>query len=158
MVASPLRRAVETAAPIAAAHGLEVEIVDGLIEYDSNSDHYIPMEELRVNKDERWTAMVEGRWEAFGADPPEVFRARVGATVDDARRAVRRASASWRCATAASINVALGSVLGIVEQPLWFEPGYTSLHRVKASRIGRPVDRQPQRARASARRGGIAHE
>ena len=30
-----MRRAVETAAPIAAALGLEVEVVDGLIEYDS---------------------------------------------------------------------------------------------------------------------------
>ena len=76
MVASPLRRATETAAPIAAAHGLDVEIVEGLIEYDSKSDHYIPMAELQGTNDERWTAMVEGRWESFGADPPEVFLAR----------------------------------------------------------------------------------
>jgi probable phosphoglycerate mutase len=33
------------------------------------------------------------------------------------------------------INVALGSVLGI-RQPLWFEPGYTSVSRMIASRTG----------------------
>ena len=33
------------------------------------------------------------------------------------------------------INVALGSVLGVA-QPLWFEPGYTSLSRMIASRTG----------------------
>jgi probable phosphoglycerate mutase len=136
VVASPLRRATETAAPIAAAHGLEVEVVEGLIEYDSKSDHYIPMEELQVNRDERWLAMVEGRWESFGADPPEVFLARVGATVDDLveRFAGQRVVAVCHGGV---VNVALGLVLGIgAERPLWFEPGYSSLHRVKASRSG----------------------
>src|SRR5205823_5346237 len=77
IVCSPLLRAVETAAPIAASCGVEVEVVEALIEYDNNSDHYIPMEEMRLNKDERWQAMVDGRWDAFGADLPDVFRARV---------------------------------------------------------------------------------
>ena len=134
VLASPMRRAVETATPIAAALGLEIEIADGLIEYDNDSDHYIPMEELRANKDERWTAMVEGRWDAFGADLPDVFRARVEATVAEIveRFAGRRVVAVCHGGV---INVAMGSVLG-VEQPLWFEPGYTSLSRMLASRKG----------------------
>jgi broad specificity phosphatase PhoE len=134
VLSSPMRRAVDTAAPIAASLGVEVEVVEGLIEYDSGSDHYIPMEELRVTKDERWTAMVEGRWDAFGADLPDVFRARVEATVADIvdRFAGRRVAAVCHGGV---INVALGSVLG-VEQPLWFEPGYTSLSRMLASRTG----------------------
>ena len=134
VVSSPLRRAVDTAAPIAATRGLEVVVVEGLIEYDSNSDHYIPMEELRVTKDERWQAMVDGRWDAFGADLPEVFRARVDETVTELveRFAGQRVVAVCHGGV---INVALGSVLG-VEQPLWFEPGYTSLSRMKASRSG----------------------
>jgi 2,3-bisphosphoglycerate-dependent phosphoglycerate mutase len=136
VVASPLRRATETAAPIAAAHGLAVEIVDGLIEYDSKSDHYIPMAELEATKDERWLAMVEGRWESFGADPPAVFMARVAATVDElvTRFAGQRIVAVCHGGV---VNVALGLVLGInADRPLWFEPGYSSLHRVKASRNG----------------------
>jgi probable phosphoglycerate mutase len=134
VVASPMRRAIDTAAPLAAALGLDIEVVDGLIEYDNNSDHYIPMEELRLNKDERWSAMVEGRWDAFGADLPEVFRARVDATVANIveRFAGQRVAAVCHGGV---INVALGSALG-VEQPLWFEPGYTSVSRMLASRTG----------------------
>jgi broad specificity phosphatase PhoE len=134
IVCSPLLRAVDTATPIAQSCGLNVEVVDGLIEYDSNSDHYIPMEELRLNKDDRWQAMVDGRWDAFGADLPDVFRARIDETVTEliARFAGKRVVAVCHGGV---INVALGSVLG-VEKPLWFEPGYTSLSRMIASRTG----------------------
>ena len=136
VISSPLRRATETAAPIAASHGLVVEVVDGLIEYDSKSDHYIPTEELSATKDERWLAMVEGRWESFGADPPDVFVARIAMTVDTIvdRFAGQRVVAVCHGGV---VNVALGLVLGIGgDRPLWFEPGYSSLHRVKASRSG----------------------
>jgi broad specificity phosphatase PhoE len=134
VLASPMRRAVDTAAPVAAALGCNLEIVDGLIEYDNNSDHYIPMEELRLNKDERWTAMVEGRWDEFGADLPDVFRARVDETVTQIveRFAGKRVAAVCHGGV---INVALGAVLGVA-QPLWFEPGYTSVSRMLASRSG----------------------
>ena len=46
------------------------------------ADHYIPMEELRATKDERWTAMVEGRWGEFGGEEPAAFSARVADAVD----------------------------------------------------------------------------
>jgi probable phosphoglycerate mutase len=136
VISSPLRRATETAAPIADRHGLVVEVVDGLIEYDATSDHYIPAEELSATKDERWLAMIEGRWESFGADPPEVFVARIATTVD---RLVERFAGQRVVAVCHGgvVNVALGLVLGIGgDRPLWFEPGYSSLHRVKASRNG----------------------
>jgi broad specificity phosphatase PhoE len=134
LVCSPLQRAVATAAPIAASCGVEIEVVDDLIEYDNNSDHYIPMEEMRLNKDERWQAMVDGRWDEFGADLPEVFRARIDAAVATliARFPGKRVVAVCHGGV---INVALGSVLGVA-QPLWFEPGYTSLSRMIASRTG----------------------
>jgi 2,3-bisphosphoglycerate-dependent phosphoglycerate mutase len=134
ILSSPLQRAVDTAAPIAAACGVEVEIVEDLVEYDSNSDHYIPMEELRANKDDRWHAMVDGRWDAFGADLPDVFRARIDGVVAEiiGRFAGKRVVAVCHGGV---INVALGSVLGVA-QPLWFEPGYTSLSRMIASRTG----------------------
>jgi probable phosphoglycerate mutase len=134
VLTSPLRRAFETAQPIAAAVGCEVEEFEGIVEYDVNSDHYIPTEELRVTKDARWTAMVEGRWDEFGAELPEVFRARV----DQAVAAIVNRFAGQRVAAVCHggvINVALGSVLGVA-QPLWFEPGYTSMSRMLASRGG----------------------
>lgn len=134
IVCSPLQRAVDTATPIAASCGVAIEVVDDLIEYDNNSDHYIPMEEMRLNKDERWQAMVDGRWDEFGADLPDVFRARIDAvtTALIERFPGKRVVAVCHGGV---INVALGSVLGIA-QPLWFEPGYTSVSRMIASRAG----------------------
>jgi probable phosphoglycerate mutase len=134
VLTSPLRRAIETAEPIATALGLPAEAFEGIAEYDRDSDHYIPTEELRVTKDERWTAMVEGRWDEFGAELPEIFRARV----DEAVAAIVERFRGQRVAAVCHggvINVALGSVLGI-ERPLWFEPGYTSMSRMLASRGG----------------------
>jgi broad specificity phosphatase PhoE len=134
IVCSPLKRAVATAEPIAARCRIEIEVVDDLIEYDNNSDHYIPMEEMRLNKDERWQAMVDGRWDEFGADLPEVFRARIDAAVTALieRFPGKRVVAVCHGGV---INVALGSVLGVA-QPRRFEPGYTSLSRMIASRTG----------------------
>src|SRR4051794_23636513 len=51
VLSSPQARAQETAAPIAAAQGLAVKTLDGLVEYDVQSDHYIPIEELRATND-----------------------------------------------------------------------------------------------------------
>jgi len=134
IVCSPLLRALDTAAPIAVSCGVDIEVVDDLIEYDNNSDHYIPMEELRVTKDERWQAMVDGRWDEFGADLPEIFRARVDAVT---AALIERFPGKRIVAVCHGgvINVALGSVLGVA-QPLWFEPGYTSVSRMIASRTG----------------------
>jgi probable phosphoglycerate mutase len=134
VLSSPLRRAIDTATPVAEALGVELETFEGIVEYDRNSDHYIPTEELRATKDERWTAMVEGRWDEFGAELPEIFRARV----DEAVNAIVERFPGGRVAAVCHggvINVALGSVLGI-PQPLWFEPGYTSMSRMLASRAG----------------------
>jgi len=125
---------VQTAEPVAAALGIEIETFEGIAEYDRDADHYIPTEELRVTKDARWTAMVEGRWDEFGAEAPEVFRGRIDEAVSEIveRFAGRRVAAVCHGGV---INVALGSVLGI-GQPLWFEPGYTSMSRMLASRGG----------------------
>jgi probable phosphoglycerate mutase len=151
VVSSPQVRARETAAPIAAPHGLDVEIVEGLVEYDVQADHYIPMEELRETKDERWLAMLEGRWEDFGGESPDVFRSRVATAVDEliARFPGQRVVAVCHGGV---INVALAQVLGL-ERELWFDPMYTSLSRVVASRSGvRSVVSVNERAHLEARR------
>ena len=48
VVSSPLRRARETAAPLATRLGLELEVDRELREYDTGSGSYIPIEELRA--------------------------------------------------------------------------------------------------------------
>lgn len=134
VVVSPQRRAIETAAPVAAALGLEVEVVDGIAEYDWRADHYIPTEELARANDGRWQAMLEGRWEEFGGDPPDVFRARIDAAVDElvAQHPGGRVVAVCHGGV---INCVVARVIGL-EALLWFNPAYTSIHRVMASRSG----------------------
>ena len=101
VVSSPLRRAAETAQPVAARTASRSRSSTGCASGMPNADHYIPMEELRETKDDRWQAMVEGRWEDYGGENPERFRDRI---VPDARRGHRRAPrarpSSWS-ATAA---------------------------------------------------------
>lgn len=153
VVSSPQRRAIETAEPIAAAHDLEVEIVDGLVEYDVQADHYIPLDELKATNDPRWRAMVEGRWYADDGmdDDPERFRARVLVAVDQVieRFAGRRVVAVCHGGV---INVALGAVLGLPDL-LWFDPAYASMSRIAASRTGvRSVQTLNETAHLVARR------
>jgi len=150
-LSSPMRRARETAEPIAAALGIDVEIVDGLIEYDSTSADYIPTEELQATNDPRWLAMVEGRWEELGADPAHVFKARVAQCVDEIvdRFPGRRVVAVCHGGV---VNCALASILEI-DRYLWFEPYYTSISRVIASRSGvRSVVSLNERAHLEATR------
>ena len=134
VVSSPLRRATETATPLATALGLELAIDNQLCEYDANTDSYIPIEELRAAKDDRWQAMIEGRWEDFGGEAPEVFRARIVGRLD----AIIDEHPGERVAVVCHggvINVYLAALLGI-DRHLWFDPGYTSISRVRASRTG----------------------
>jgi probable phosphoglycerate mutase len=134
VVSSPQRRAIETAEPIAAAHGLKVEIVEGIVEYLLQSDHYIPMEELRATDDARVHAMLEGRWEEWGGEPAGVFRARVTRAVDALIDAHLGRLVAAVC-HGGVINVALAALLGL-DRVLWFDPHYTSLSRMAASRKG----------------------
>ena len=134
VVVSPLRRAAETAAPLVEALGASVEIDERITEYDHRADHYIPVEELRENRDERWTAMIEGRWQEFGADDPEAFRARVVPALEDlvTEHPGERVIVVGHGGV---INVYTAHVLGL-DRFLWADVGYTSITRVAAARTG----------------------
>jgi broad specificity phosphatase PhoE len=134
VVSSPLRRARETADHVAYALGHDLEIVDGISEYDAHSDEYIPIEELRELKDERWQATIEGRWADVGGVDPAQFQAQVVPAVEEliARFAGRRVVA---VSHGGVVNVYLAHVLGL-DRMLWFHPEYTSVSRVHASRRG----------------------
>lgn len=136
IVTSPLRRAQETAAPLATRLGLTPEIDPGVSEYDATSGEYIPIEELRALKDERWQATIEGRWSDVGGVDPVSFQAEVVPAID----AIIERFAGARVAVVCHggvINVYLAWILGIT-RPLWFHPEYTSVHRVHAARGGGP--------------------
>jgi 2,3-bisphosphoglycerate-dependent phosphoglycerate mutase len=78
---SPMLRARETAAPLADALGVEVVVDTELAEWDREATSYVPIEELKAAKDERWVAMVEGNLEGDGIDL-DAFRRGVIAAMD----------------------------------------------------------------------------
>lgn len=122
---SPMRRAVETAAPLAARLGLEVTVEDGVAEYDRESPSYIPVEELKAAGDPRWHQLPE---------QPEHFR---GVVVDAIERIVA-AHPGQRVAVVCHggvVNAYAAHVLGI-DDVLFFLPHYTSISRIMAASTG----------------------
>ena len=134
LLTSPLRRARETAEPLADTLGMPVEVVADLAEYDAAAGEYIPIEELRAAKDERWYATIEGRWADVGGVDPAVFQRQVVPAFE----AVIARFPGQRVAVfthGGVLNVYLAHLLGITT-PLWFHPEYTSVSRVQAARTG----------------------
>lgn len=134
LITSSKRRAIETAAPVATRLGIGPAVDDGWLEYDAQADDYIPMEELRATDDPRFQAMIDGRWQEFGAEHPDVFRAQVSEALD---RTIEQHPGKRVLVVCHGgvINVALALVLGL-DRHLWFEPGFTSISRIVASRHG----------------------
>ena len=135
VVSSPMRRALETAEPLARRLGLEAEVLDGVGEFDARDESYIPFEELRATRDPRWIAMVEGRLDHVGTwVDPDTFRRVVVEAMESliTRFAGRRVAVFTHGGV---LNAYLGHVLG-VERLLWFYPAYASVSRVAAARSG----------------------
>jgi probable phosphoglycerate mutase len=125
LYSSPLRRAAETAAPLAEALGLAVVPELSLAEWDADANAYIPIEELRAAGDPRWMELPDDIVE---------FQARVIAGVDR----LAAAHPSQRIALVCHggvVNVIVSSVLGLGPQMV-FLPGYTSISRVLAASTG----------------------
>lgn len=132
--ASPLRRARETAEPLAADQGLAVGIVDDVAEWDRNSNEYVPVEELKAANDPRWQALVAGEWSA-GDETAEEFGARVIDAVEDliARHPSQKIAIVCHGGV---INRYLAHVIGAPASAGFFYPSYTSIHRVAAASTG----------------------
>ena len=101
LIASPLRRALQTAEHVAARTGHEIVVDDELAEFDRHSHFYIPYEELKAEKDERWDDLIAGRWGADGEVDPATFQAVVVEAVERVIGAQSRYAPSPSCATAA---------------------------------------------------------
>jgi 2,3-bisphosphoglycerate-dependent phosphoglycerate mutase len=130
---SPMRRARETAAPLAERLGLAVQFDDGLAEYDRESNEYVPVEELRAAKDPRYQALLSGVWEE-GTDP-HAFHA----TVLTAMTSIAARHPSQRVAVFCHgmvINAYARDVLGLPDIGGFFHPDYTSITRVLVAGTG----------------------
>jgi 2,3-bisphosphoglycerate-dependent phosphoglycerate mutase len=131
---SPMRRARETAAPLAAKLGLTPIVDDRLAEWDRNSSSYIPVEELKAANDPIWQAMAKGEW--HGSMDPVVFKS----GVIEAFERIISAHSGQRVAVICHggvIGAYLSSVLGLPGTISgFFHPEYTSIHRVMAAKSG----------------------
>jgi len=130
--ASPLRRAQETAAPLAAERGLEIVVEPGIAEFDRDSESYVPLEELKAENRAHWKELVDGGM--YASLDIDAFRRTVVEAVERIVAAHARQRVALVC-HGGVINAWAAHVLG-VERPVFFEPGYTSLHRFLAASSG----------------------
>jgi probable phosphoglycerate mutase len=134
LYSSPSRRALETAAPLAAALGMELVLEPGIAEFDVDHPSYVPVEELRASRDPRWELLVAGDLYSVGVDPV-VFRERVVEAVE--RIAAEHPGGRAVLVThSGTVNAFAGHVLG-QSKAIWFAPSYCSLSRIAISRTGR---------------------
>ncbi|MEY2570612.1 MAG: 2,3-bisphosphoglycerate-dependent phosphoglycerate mutase [Acidimicrobiaceae bacterium] len=134
LYASPMRRAMETAQHVADRVGLPIVVDPELAEFDRQSHFYIPIEELKAEKDERWDDLVAGRWGNDGEVDPRTFQA----VVVEAVERVIDANAGKTVAIIAHggvMNAYLSHVIG-TRDVMFFEPAYTCISRVVAARTG----------------------
>lgn len=126
---SPMRRARETAAPLAELGGHEVVTDDGLKEFDHHLDFYVPIEELRADE-EAWQRLVE-EWLSPEAEARrQEFRRDVVASID----AIVERHAGERVAVVCHGGVINAYLSDVISLPgtMWFEPSYTSVSRTLA--------------------------
>lgn len=134
---SHLKRAAETAEPLASALGLPVLVDEGLREWRSNATHYAGTENLADPS--RMVAFLEGRFEE-GFVPPhnaDELRATMVATIRRIgldHQGERVVAVSHGGAT----NTFLAAVVGSPSR-FFFNPGYVSISRVQVWPDGRFV-------------------
>lgn len=127
---SPLRRAVETAAPLARVHDLEPIVEPGVTELDEGSGRYIPMEDLKHDRAE-WNRMIS----LFEDGDHGEFRATVRRTIDRIIDDHPSQIVAVVC-HAGVINAWAAELLGI-DKTVFFGPEYTAINRFRAARGGR---------------------
>jgi 2,3-bisphosphoglycerate-dependent phosphoglycerate mutase len=129
---SPMRRAQETAAPLARVLGVTPVVDPELAEFDKDAHFYIPMEELKAAGDERYAKLMQG--EMDGEVDPYTFREVVTVAVERIIEANPGRTVAAVC-HGGVVNAWASHVAGI-EFPLFFEPLYTSVSRFLAASSG----------------------
>jgi probable phosphoglycerate mutase len=156
IVASPKRRAIETAAPLAERLGIEPEIIHGFAEIDRSSTTYIPVEEMRRENNEHWKAIVSGDWATVGYADPVAFHNEVVASHDELL-------GRWNdhkivlVSHGGTINSIVSNYLGFTSPRFVFDFGYTSITRIGPGYTDRFIIRSlNEMAHLHAARGSLA--
>lgn len=132
LYSSPLKRAIQTADPLAVAKDLATAIEDGVAEFDQHSNEYIPVEELKATNDPRWQEMMNGTWAS--AEDADEFSERVISSLEAIISRHRGEKVLVTC-HGGVINEYLAYVLKL-DNRQFFYPNYTSIHRIAASSNG----------------------
>lgn len=138
LYASPLRRARETAQPLATVLGREPVLLGDLREYDADSAQYVPVHEMADVDPPGWERMRAGLLPTHV--DVDTFADRVSNALEDVVAAHHGRQTAVVVAHAGVINVWLARLLGMA-RPLTFPLDYAGITRVLAAREGRRVVR-----------------
>lgn len=131
---SPMKRAVQTAEPLATLKSITPIVVEGVAEFDQHSNEYIPVEELKASNDPRWKELMEGGF--GGHEDAATFNERVRESIEKIIDENKGGRVVVTC-HGGVINSYLAHVLRLGENNAqFFYPNYTSIHRVAASSAG----------------------
>jgi broad specificity phosphatase PhoE len=126
--ASPLRRALETAAPTAAATELEVTVDEGLLELDSRLGAYAPDDQLDA-RGALAEAYFKGDWSGISSESPEEFVQRVCGCLDGIVQRHRGETVAV-FTHGGVISAWVASVVGAERFPVtWFLCDYGAMNR-----------------------------
>ena len=127
---SPMQRAMQTAEPLAKLMNMEIEIEEGIAEFDQDSDVYIPVEQLKELDYERWLKLMKGDTEVDFVD----FANKVIQSIEKIVLDNRGKSVALAC-HGGVINVWAAHVLRFNPR-LFFNPNYTSINRFMVASSG----------------------
>ncbi len=130
LYSSPMARAYETAQPLGRAQGLEIEVRDGVAEYDRQSEIYVPVEKLKEVDYERWLRLMKGEVEVDFDAFAETVVSTLEAIVE--QHPGRKVAVTCHGGV---INVWTAHVIGFAPR-LFFNPDYTSINRFQCARSG----------------------
>jgi probable phosphoglycerate mutase len=130
LYSSPMARAHQTAEPLARAQGLEIELRDGVAEFDQHSAAYVPVEKLKQIDYERWQRLMQGD---LDVDMGE-FADTVIQTLEEIVGANRGRRVAVTC-HGGVINVWTAHVIGFTPR-MFFNPDYTSINRFQCASSG----------------------
>ena len=127
---SPMLRARETAAPLEKIKNLKADHREGVAEFDRDSDHYIPSEQLKEIDFERWQRLMRGE---VDIDFPDFCRG-VAGTLNEIAAGHRGETIAVTC-HGGVINAWACHVLEM-EPRMFFNPNYTSISRFMVASSG----------------------
>jgi probable phosphoglycerate mutase len=126
---SPMVRARQTSAPLEEALGRAAGVVEGVKEYDADAREYIPIEDLKADKE---------RWRHFVTEHVTEDRTAFATTVVSSLESLIDEHRGQRIVVICHggvINMWAARVLGLGPD-MFFEPYYTSVNRFMAASSG----------------------